>query len=186
MKNLINEDTFNRWQKLAGILNESQLNEETTPDQAVQKAMSYASKIENSPALDKAAEKIANDPTLLAQLEKALSKGGVQVNINEAAEELDSMDMKTLMVNFAKKADQDQLNEDGLSNDPEKDTASAGLSMLSFFGGGALGATLSGVITAAVPAAASVFGGPALVGAVGGLALFLIARKVYLMKNPNK
>jgi hypothetical protein len=184
MKTIINEDTFNRWQKLAGIINESQLNEEETPDQAVQKAMSYSSEIENSPALDKAAEKIANDPALLAQLQKALSQGGVQADLNEAAEELDSTDMKTLMINFAKKSD--QLNEDGLSNDPEKDTASSGLSMLSFFGGGALGQVLSGIITAVIPAATSVVAGPALVGAVGGLALFLIARKIYLMNNPDK
>jgi hypothetical protein len=87
-------------------------------------------------------------------------------------------------INFAKKSD--QLNEDGFSNDPEKDTASSGLSMLSFFGGGALGQVLSGIITAVIPAATSVVAGPALVGAVGGLALFLIARKIYLMNNPDK
>ena len=145
--------------------------------------MPLVSKIENSPALDKVAAEIAKDPSLMAQLEKALAKGGVQVNLNEAVGELDQNDMKTLMLNFAKKTTQ---LEERISSDPESDTSSVGLGMASIVVGGTIGAKMGGLIAAAIPAATSIFAGPAVVGALAGLALFLVARKIYLMKNPNK
>jgi len=183
MKRQLNEDVFNRWQKLAGLINESEMNEEASAEQSVQKAMPYVSKIENNPMLDKAAEKIANDPTLLSQLQKILSKNGVQVNLNESTEELDSNDMKTLMLSFAKQSN--QANE-GMSNDDNKDDSSAVYSILSFIGGGYIGASLSKIIIATIPASSSLFNGPGLIGSITGLALFLLARKVYLLANPDK
>jgi hypothetical protein len=49
-----------------------------------------------------------------------------------------------------------------------------------------IGGAVKTAILAAVPAAASLFAGPALVGAAIGLGLFLLARKVYLLNNPDK
>jgi hypothetical protein len=182
MKKQINE--IKRMQLLAGLINESQLNEEQemSPEQATQKVMSYASKIEKSPELDKVAQKIAKDPALMAQLEKALAQGGVQVDLNEVESELDTNDMKTLMLKFAQKGE--QLKE-VISSDPDADTSSAGLGMASVVGGGFLGGAVKGIILAALPAAGSLFAGPALIGAAAGLGLFLLARKVYLMANPD-
>jgi len=182
MKTQINE--VKRMQLLAGIINESQINEEqeVSPEQAIQKVMPLASKLENSPELDKVAQKIAKDPALIAQLEKALAQGGVQTDLNEVENELDANDMKTLMLKFAEKGEQ---IKERISNDADADTSSAGLSMASVLGGGVLGSLLKGDVLAAVPAAASIFAGPAVVGAAAGLALFLIARKVYLIANPD-
>jgi hypothetical protein len=177
MKQQINE--IRRMQQLAGIISESQVNEAEeamTPDQAIQKAMPLVSKIENSPALDKVAAEIANDPALMAQLEKALAKGGVQVNLNEAEGELDQSDMKTLMLNFAKKAN--ELNE-------EDDGQDVGLGMASVVIGGTIGAKMGGLIAAAIPAVTSVFAGTGIVGALAGLALFLVAKKIYSMNKRN-
>jgi len=183
MAQLINE--AKRMQLLAGLITESQFNEaeeNVTPEQATQKVMAYASKIENSPELDKLAQKIVNDPKLMDQLQQALAKGGVQANLNEDEGGLDNQDMKTLMINFAKKGEQIQ---ERISNDLDSDTSSAGLGMASVVVGGVIGGALKTAILAAVPVAASLFAGPALVGAAIGLGLFLLARKVYLMNNPD-
>lgn len=184
MKKQLNE--IKRMQQLAGIISESQINEaeETiTPEQAIQKAMPLVSKIENSPELDKIAAKIANDPAMIAQLEKALAQGGVQTDLNEVEGGLDQNDMKTLMLNFAKKTTQ---LEERISSDPDADTSSVGLGMASAVVGGTVGASVKGLIAAAIPAATSIVAGPAVIGALAGIALFLIARKIYLMNNPDK
>jgi hypothetical protein len=183
MKRQLDENIFNRWQKLAGLINESEMNEEASVEQSVQKAMPYVSKIKNNPMLDKAAEKIANDPTLLSQLQKILSQNGVQVNLNESTEELDSNDMKTLMLSFAKHST--QANE-GMSNDDDKDDSSAVYSIISYVGGGLIGASLSKIITAAIPFSGYLPQGPGFIGSIAGVALFLLARKVYLLANPDK
>jgi hypothetical protein len=182
MKTQFNE--IKRMQLLAGILNESQLDEveNITPDQAIQKAMPLASKIENSPELDKIAAQIAKDPAMMAQLEKALAQGGVQADLNEAAEELDQNDMKTLMLNFAKKTNQVQ---EKISNNDEEDTSSVGLGMVATMIGGYVGTLAKGLILSAIPAASSIIAGPAVIGALAGIALFAIARKVYLINNPD-
>ena len=63
-----------RMQMLAGVITESQykakLNEEEnlSPEQAVQKAISLAPKLEKSSKLDQLAQKVANDPDLLSQM----------------------------------------------------------------------------------------------------------------------
>jgi hypothetical protein len=173
-------------QKRAGIINESQYKaklkevEEVSPEQAVSKAIDVVPKLEKSPEMDKLADKIANDPKMLQQLEKALAKGGIMMNEN--MEKLDNSDLKTLALNFAKKAD--AMNE-GISNDPGSDDVSAGITMAAFVGGGTLGASLSSIIGAVIPAATTIFAGPALVGAAAGVGLWLLARKVYLKMNPD-
>lgn len=164
-------------QQLAGIISESQFNEaeeNVTPEQAVSKAIEVAPKLEKSPELNQLAQKIANDPKLMAQLQQALAKGGVQANLNEA-EELDSQDMKTVALNFAKKGLKQNLKED----DWEEYGASASY-MGGFVGGGTLAALFTKAIAAAVPTLATVFAGPALAGALAGVALVALARKVYL------
>ena len=178
------DEIINNALKSAGIVNESQLSEaeNITPDQAIQKAMPLASKIENSPELDKVAAQIAKNPSMMAQLEKALAQGGVQANLNEAEEELDQNDMKTLMLNFAKKTNQVQ---ERISNDGDADTSSAGLGMAAAVIGGTVGSSVSGLIAAAIPAVTSIVAGPAVFGALIGIALFMIARKIYLINNPD-
>jgi hypothetical protein len=151
-----------------------------SPEQAVDKAMDLASKLEKSPELDKLASKVASDPNLMKQLEKALAQGGVMMN--EELEQLDNSDMKTLALNLAKKAE--KMNE-GISNNPDADDTSAGLAMAAAVGGGTLGSVFSSAIASAIPAAISLFAGPAVVGGVAGVALFLLARKVYLLMNPD-
>jgi hypothetical protein len=173
-------------QKRAGIITESQYKaklkeaEEVSPEQAADKAIAMVPKLEKSPEIDKLADKIANDPKMLQQLEKALAKGGVMMNENMG--ELDNSDLKTLALNFAKQGE--KMNE-GISNNPNKDDTSAGLAMLSFLGGGTLGAMFSSAIGAAVPALATAFAGPAVAAALAGVALFVLARKVYLKMNPD-
>jgi hypothetical protein len=51
--------------------------------------------------------------------------------------------------------------------------------------GGTLGAYLSPALIAALPALASIVAGPAVFGAIAGIALFVIARKIYLAANPD-
>jgi len=155
--------------------------EETSPEQAVSKAVKVAPKLEKSPEMDKLADKIANDTKMLQQLEKALAKGGVMMN--EAIGELDSGDLETLALNYSKKGE--KMNE-GISSDPAQDDVSAGLGMLAFTVGGTIAANFSSAIAAAIPAVGTAFAGPALLGALAGVALFVLARKVYLKMNPDK
>jgi len=174
MAQFINE--AKRFQKLAGIINEN--TQEETPEQAAQRAISLAPQLEKSPAIQKLADKISNDPSLMAQLEKALSQNGIQLN----EVELDNADMKALALTFAKKAE--ELNE-GISSDPDADDTSASLTITSFMIGGVLGTKFSAAILATFPAVASVFAGPAILGALAGVALFVVARKIYLAANPD-
>lgn len=188
-------ESFLKMQKLAGVITEAQYNskrkalveaedkQDVTPEEAVKKVMPIASKLENSPELDTLAQKIAKDPNLMAQLEKALKTNGIEANLTESENELDSADMKTLMLNLAKKGEQLQ---ERISSNPDEDTSSAGLGMASVVAGGVIGGALKTAILAAVPAAASLFAGPALVGAAVGLGLFLLARKVYLAAKEPK
>ena len=207
MNYIITEETL-LLQKRAGIITESQYREKVkevemnniSPEKAVDKAIAVAPKLEKSPELDKLADKIANDPSLIKQLEKALAQGGIMMNEN--LKNLDDSDMKTLALNLAKKAKKineynsyDGSNSDGtqttsskdigIRSNPDQDTVSGGLGMAAFFGGGTLGAMFSSAIGAAIPTLATVFAGPAVAAALTGVALFILARKVYLKMNPD-
>lgn len=107
-------------------------------------------------------------------MEKALQKGGI--TLNEDENNLDTQDMKTIALNFAKKGQQIKEEEEVTWDD-----TAAGAYMGAFVGGGALAGSFSSAIAAAIPMAASVFAGPAFVGALAGVALVALARKVYLM-----
>jgi hypothetical protein len=58
-----------RMQKLAGIINEAEENQEPSPEQAAAQVAKTVGKLEQSPVLDKIASDIANDPKALQQLQ---------------------------------------------------------------------------------------------------------------------
>ena len=71
-------------------------------------------------------------------------------------------------------------------NDEDYDGGDAASVFLGAFGGGAIGASLSSTIIAAIPGIASLFAGPAILGAIAGVALGILASKVYeKFKNKN-
>jgi hypothetical protein len=183
-----------RMQMLAGVITESQykakLNEEEnlSPEQAVQKAISLAPKLEKSSKLDQLAQKVANDPDLLSQMEKALQKGGITLNENE--NNLDVQDMKTIALNLAKKSlSLKELNEleyrspfdDEEEEGTWEDGGAAAAYFSAFAGGGTLAGYFSSTILSIFPSLLSIFAGPAIAGAVAGVALVALARKVYTM-----
>jgi hypothetical protein len=183
-----------RMQMLAGILTEGQykakLNEEEnlSPEQAVQKAISLAPKLEKSSKLDQLAQKVANDPDLLSQMEKALQKGGITLNENE--NNLDVQDMKTIALNLAKKSlslkelNSQQYRSPFDEEDEEatwEDGGAAAAYFSAFAGGGTLAGYFSSTILSIFPSLLSIFAGPAIAGAVAGVALVALARKVYTM-----
>ncbi len=143
--------------------------EEISPEQAVNQAMKVLPKLEKSSEFDKLASKVAQDPELMQQLEKALSQAGISMNENIG--ELGSGDLKTLALNLAKKGM--QMNEE------EDDGTAVGAGFLAFAAGGTLAANFSAAIAAAVPVLGTLFAGPAVAGAIAGVALYALARKVY-------
>lgn len=179
---------FLKMQKLAGVITESQYNRkinetELTPEKAVQQAISLAPKIENSPEFDDLAQKVANDPKLIDQMEKALQKGGITLSENEG--DLDIQDMKTIALNFAKKGKQDIQEEEEVT----WDDAAAGAYMSSFvLGGVAVGLSplLYTTLLATFPLTTFLIGGPAIIGAITGVALVALARKVYKIYKNSK
>jgi len=181
MKKQILSEEFRRMQKLAGLITESEykenINEDEEAKSAADKAIKVSSPLEKSPEMDELAAKVAKNPTLMAQLEKAVKAAGVNVELTEGESGLDMGDLKTMALNLAKKGE--NLKEE-ISSDPDKDTSSFPLGMTAFIGGSGLGQALSSTIISIIPSAASVFAGPALLGALAGVALFVLARKVYL------
>jgi hypothetical protein len=179
MKQSINE--IKRMQLLAGILNESQLNEEQenkelSPEQAVQKAMPLVSKLENNSELDSIASDIAKDPKATKQLMDLLNKYGV--NPANVSENIDNSAFEKIALAMAKKAD----SSDNLSEEAGFDYS--GAFWLGFVGGGALGryiASIGDVITPHMQLhgySPSHFG--AMVGgSLLGVALLTIGKMVY-------
>lgn len=169
---------FNKYIKNNPLLKEDE--QAVSAEKAAAQAIKLAPKIQNSPEIDALADKIAKNPKLMKDLEAALQKGGI--SMNEEIGELDQSDMKTLALNFAKKA---ETTNERISSNPDADTSSVGLGMASFLGGGTLGAMFSSSLGAAIPALTGVFAGPAVAAALAGVALFVVARKVYLKINPD-
>ena len=160
------------------------VNEEVSPQVAADKAIkTLATKLEKSPEMDKLAAQVAKNPKLMAQLEKAVKDAGVNVELAEDESGLDMADMKKMALNLAKKSK--SVNEKQENLDGDDGSLDVGLGMASFVGGGSLGAAFGSAIVSAVPAVASIFAGPALLGAAAGVGLFLLARKAYLMANPD-
>jgi hypothetical protein len=97
-----------RFQKQAGIINESQYKkllkeeEEMTPEQATAKVMAAVPEIEKSPEMRKLIDKIRKDPNLIKQLQKSAIAAGITLNEDESS--LDMQDMKDIALKFASKA----------------------------------------------------------------------------------
>jgi hypothetical protein len=178
---MINE--FLKMQKLAGIITENQyqakLNEKETvsPEAAVDQAIKLAPKLEKSSELDKLANTIANDPNLMKQLEKTLASGGIMMN--EELENFSTGDMEKIALNFAKQGAKQDINEE----DTWEEGGAAAAYMSSFVGGGTLAAMFTKAIVAALPILGTAFAGPAVAGAIAGVALVALARKVYTMSQ---
>ena len=181
-------EQYLRMQKLAGVITENEYKEkleEGEAETAVNKAATVVPKLEKSSEMDKLADKVAKDPNLMKQLEKALAAGGIQLN----EVELDNSDMKQLALNFAKKGEtlkEEYRSPEEMSYDDKPGEENiVGLGMLGGVVGGTLGAALTSTIVAAIPVVGSLFAGPAVLGAVAGFALFVLAKKVYAKSKNN-
>ena len=161
--------------ELRSNINEAEVSPQIAADKAIK---TLATKLEKAPEMDKLAAQVAKNPKLMAQLEKAVKDAGVNVELAEDESGLDMADMKTMALNLAKKSK--SVNEKQEYLDDEDGTLDVGLAMSSFVGGASLGAAFGSTILAAVPAVASIFAGPALVGALAGVALFTLVKKAYL------
>ena len=164
-----------RMQMLAGIITESQYKEkineaeEITPEQAANMVTANLSKIENSPKIQKIADKIANDPKATKELMAILSKANISLNENI---DVDPSEAEKLALMFAKKAETLSLNEDA---------DVGGAFWLGLFGGGALAQHLYSVTTydlAGLPVTTSAIG-PTILGAIAGAALLVIAKAIF-------
>ena len=123
-KQPINE--IKRMQQLAGILKENnQRGADITPEKAADMATKLTDKIKSNPKIIKFADAVAKDPAATKQLTDLLAKYNISLN-----EDVDSSDVHSLALAFAKKAD--TLKEDDSSNE-----GAAGL-FLGLLGGGAL------------------------------------------------
>jgi hypothetical protein len=130
MKQLINE--IKRMQQLAGLLKENdQPGADITPEKAAEVATKLTDKIENNPKVIKFADAIAKDPIASKQLMDLLAKYNVSLN-----EDVDSSDVHSLALAFAKKAE--TLKED---------ESTAELGLLGLLGGITSGALASKYLT---------------------------------------
>jgi hypothetical protein len=108
MKKQILSEEFRRMQKLAGLITENQINEEISPEQAVDSISKVANKIENDSKIDDFAASIANDPKKKQELLDLSKKLGINpLNLNEGMED----PSEKLALIFAKKA-KNEINED--------------------------------------------------------------------------
>jgi hypothetical protein len=170
-----------RMQQLAGILNESQLNEaEVTPEQASQEATKIATKLDASPVTDKIAADIAKDPNASKQLMGLLSKYGIDPST--LSENIDMNAVKKLALGMAKKAEEAPISEE------EGGFDFGGAFWTGILGGGALAhyifsketADFVGGLThstAALP--------ETVIGAIVGALIAVIGKKVYDMAKGN-
>lgn len=172
--------TFNKIKRI----DENEVNSNNvSPEAAVDKAMTAGNKLNNSSEMDALASKIASDPNLVNKLQKLITSNGVSLNEDQSSNPIDTNDIRTLALNFAKK--QSGVSEEYRSpeersydNKPE-DEGKVEMAFVGAFGGGFIGSSLSSVIIGAIPAVGSVFAGPAVLGALAGIALGVLAVKVY-------
>ena len=78
-------------------------------EKAADKALKVAGKLDKAPEMDKLVAKVAKNPKLMAQLEKAVKAAGVNVELAEDESGLDMGDLKTMALNLAKKGFVDEL-----------------------------------------------------------------------------
>ncbi len=159
-------------------LSEVETSTEINPTNAVEKAVSLVPKLEKSSEITNLATKIANDPKMMQQLEKALQKGGI--TMSEAIGELDLDDAKKIALTFATQASKIKNEEKATWDD-----VASGAIISSFVGGGLLGAHFSKAIGSIIPAL-KIGTAPATAGAVAGVSLVILARLVYKLLNKEK
>ena len=181
--------TFNKIKRI----DENEVNSNNvSPEAAVDKAMTAGNKLNNSSEMDALASKIASDPNLVNQLQKLITSNGVSLNEDQSSNPIDTNDIRTLALNFAKKqigvSEEYRSPEERSydSDNPEEDEAKMGMGFVGAFGGGFIGSSLSSVIIGAIPAVGSVFAGPGVLGALAGIALGVLAVKVYYKLKGGK
>jgi hypothetical protein len=166
-----------RMQMLAGIITESQykrkLNEDEnlSPEQTAKIVSQNTSRFESDPALDRIANKIANDPKAAAELTNFILKANI--SLNEVDVDLDPTNVYQMALISAKKAE--TLNE-GFDY--------AGAFWVGIVGGGALGrylASLGDVITPHMErmGQSPSHMGATLAGGIAGAILLSLGKKVY-------
>jgi len=197
MKQYIKE--AKRMQQLAGLITEVE-ETNTKPAAVVSKIDQNLDKIESLPAVQKAAEKIMNDPKLMQQFQQGLSKMGVNIeSINENVDspeiekivsaiqnksktikEVDEFGRDTSNIEFA------QSSLDKGNNSPSDDSASAIVG--SFFGSPILVGILSSLT--GIPAIATLgtgsYGGGLAIAAVVGAAIAGVAGALSKKKNKQE
>ena len=102
-----------RMQQLAGIISESQLNEEAqevSPEKAASQVTKVVNSLEQSPVVNNIADKISKDPKALEQLQSILNQSGI--NPSELSENIDSSIVQKLALTMAKKAEQSPISEE--------------------------------------------------------------------------
>jgi hypothetical protein len=140
-------ESFLKMQKLAGVITEAQYNqkkkalvenqEEVSPEEAAKAISQNIDKLKSDPKLDVIADKIADDPKAVEELNKMLAK--FNISLNEGDADINPQDVYKIALAFAKKAK---------TLDEESNYGGAFLGGL--FGGGALAhyiASMGDVIT---------------------------------------
>jgi len=153
------------------LLNEAVL--EISPEEAAAQATKAAGKLENDPAIIKAAHAITKDPKALEQLKNVLT--GVGINPTELSENLDSTLVQKLALAMAKKSQEISEGEDY-----------GGPLFLGLVGGGVLGNIL-GSMGDVVHTAHEIIMGASnpshmseiMLGALAGAILAVVAKKVF-------
>jgi len=174
MAQVLNEQ-FIKMQKLAGIITEGEYKmkmeaaaENTSPEQAAKTVVTnYLDDLERNPKVDNVADKIANDPKAVEQLNALMSK--FNISMNEGDVEVNPQDVMKIATAFAKKAE--TLKEESGYH------ASFWVGLL---GGGALAKYIAsmGDVPSLIGAGPSHMGATML-GGLAGATLLLIARAVY-------
>lgn len=181
------ENTFNLKKFLVEnkLTNNSRLLENEgaspTPEAAAAIVTKAVNKLENDPAIQKAAQAIAKDPKALEQLKNVLTSSGI--NPAELSENIDSNIVHKLALRMAKKSE--ELSETG--NIQEEEGADyGGAFWAGLIGGGVLGNILGSMGDVAHTAQEIIMGASnsshmteVMIGAVAGAILAVVAKKVY-------
>jgi len=176
MKESTNEE-YLRMQKLAGVISEEEyknrLNEEESTGKTINKMVQNADKLAKSPEMEKMAAQIAKNPELVKKLNQKVAAAGITIDEQEV-DGIEDAELKKLALTYAKK-----LNEGG----DDDVTAEVGLGAALGLGGAItgfnLGTTTAYLAGTSIALGSSVALGPVILGAAAGIALGVLAAKVY-------
>ena len=150
-------------------------NQEISPEAAAAGAVKAIGKLENDPAINKAADAIAKDPKSLKQLKSVLAKSGI--NTTELSENIDNNLVQKLALVMAKKSQDvtERFTEPSFSASP----------IIGLVGGGILGNIIGSMGDVVYTAHEIIMGAPnpshmteVVVGAIAGAILAVIAQKI--------